>query len=164
MYLNHLWMLSEYHIKYHLAGLGKRYLPPADLSRSLDTIPGLDVHACGTSVEGRPIVVAELGSGPIRVLMWSQMHGNEATTTRAVADLLHLLAGKDPISQDLRRALTIRVLPQLNPDGAQAYTRENAAGVDLNRSRMRAVLMAVLALFVWLIWPLMGMAVTLPSP
>ncbi|WP_158211907.1 M14 family zinc carboxypeptidase [Robiginitalea sediminis] len=113
--------------------MGKRYLPPAHLSRTLETIPGLEVHPCGTSVEGRPILVTELGSGPIRVLMWSQMHGNEATTTRAVADLLHLLMGNDPISQDLRQALTIRILPQLNPDGAKSYTRENAAGVDLNR-------------------------------
>lgn len=65
--------------------------------------------------------------------MWSQMHGNESTTTKAVWDLVNfLLSGKD-LAQELMSQCHLMIVPMLNPDGAQAYTRENSNGVDLNR-------------------------------
>lgn len=40
----------------------------------------------GSSVLGKPIYRIQIGAGPTKILMWSQMHGNESTTTKAVFD------------------------------------------------------------------------------
>lgn len=65
--------------------------------------------------------------------MWSQMHGNEATTTKALLDLINELGKGGARASALEASVTLRIIPQLNPDGAQAYTRVNANGKDLNR-------------------------------
>lgn len=38
----------------------------------------------GKSVLGKSIYEYQIGSGPIRVFLWSQMHGNESTTTKGL--------------------------------------------------------------------------------
>lgn len=91
------------------------------------------VQIIGESVLGKPIYKYELGTGKIKVLLWSQMHGNESTTTKALFDFLNLLNGNSDISNDLLREFTFCCLPMLNPDGALLYTRENANKIDLNR-------------------------------
>ena len=45
----------------------------------------------GTSVKGLPIKALTIGNGPIKVLMWSQMHGNEATSTKGIMDVMYFL-------------------------------------------------------------------------
>jgi hypothetical protein len=87
----------------------------------------------GTSVLGKPIYRLDLGVGPVKVLLWSQMHGNESTTTKALFDFLHLLASDKEVGTSLLSHFTFCMLPLLNPDGAAAYTRVNANEVDLNR-------------------------------
>jgi hypothetical protein len=87
----------------------------------------------GTSVLGKPIYKVQIGTGKIKILMWSQMHGNESTTTKALFDFMNLLDGNDELSLMLKRKFSFCLLPMLNPDGAQSYTRENANGIDLNR-------------------------------
>jgi len=73
------------------------------------------------------------------VLLWSQMHGDESTATMALADIFAFFA--DPASDALRermeRALTVVMVPMLNPDGAEIFQRENAAGIDINRDARR---------------------------
>lgn len=91
------------------------------------------VQIIGESVLGKPIYKYELGTGKTKVLLWSQMHGNESTTTKALFDFLNLLNGNSEISNDLLREFTFCCLPMLNPDGALLYTRENANKIDLNR-------------------------------
>jgi hypothetical protein len=86
----------------------------------------------GKSVQGRPIHLLTIGNGPKKILMWSQMHGNEGTTTKALFDYLNFLKG-DPAGASVRLACTLYIVPMLNPDGAQGYTRENANNIDLNR-------------------------------
>lgn len=90
-------------------------------------------EVAGFSVQNNPIEVVKVGSGPMRVLLWSQMHGNESTTTKAMADVFNFLAHSTPLSQLILSGCTLFVIPILNPDGAYAYIRENALGVDLNR-------------------------------
>ncbi|WP_318308356.1 M14 family metallopeptidase [Flagellimonas crocea] len=87
----------------------------------------------GHSVEGIPIKAFKLGFGDRRVLMWSQMHGNESTTTKAVWDLVNYLQSKDTLAETISTECTLMIVPMLNPDGANMYTRENSNGVDLNR-------------------------------
>jgi hypothetical protein len=91
------------------------------------------VQIIGQSVLGKPIYKYEIGTGNTRVLLWSQMHGNESTTTKALFDFLNLLNGNSDLAKNLLSEFTFCCLPMLNPDGAFLYTRENANGIDLNR-------------------------------
>ncbi len=87
----------------------------------------------GQSVLGKPIYKLYLGTGKIRIFMWSQMHGNESTTTKALFDFINFLHSNTKGSNDILERFTFCLLPMVNPDGAEFYTRENANKVDLNR-------------------------------
>lgn len=87
----------------------------------------------GYSVMNQPIEVWRIGQGQLKVVAWSQMHGNETTTTKALIDFLFFLQSKNAMAQHFLRDFSFVFVPLLNPDGAQLYTRQNANGVDLNR-------------------------------
>ncbi|WP_426063829.1 M14 family metallopeptidase [Flavobacterium sp. DSP2-3-1] len=87
----------------------------------------------GKSVLGKFIYSYQIGDGKIRILLWSQMHGNESTTTKALIDFLNVLESGSELAQQLLKSFTFYTIPMLNPDGAKLYTRENANKVDLNR-------------------------------
>lgn len=95
-------------------------------------------EAIGQSVEGRPIWHVTIGSGPMPVLLWSQMHGDEATATSALLDLMAYIDQTDP-GGDHRwlDRLTLHIVPMLNPDGAERFQRRNAQGIDINRDAAR---------------------------
>ncbi|MBJ6368650.1 M14 family zinc carboxypeptidase [Snuella sedimenti] len=90
------------------------------------------IETIGTSVLKDDIEALKIGSGDKKILMWSQMHGNESTTTKALFDLINTLIDTSHLSYILE-ACTLYIIPILNPDGAKAYTRVNANSVDLNR-------------------------------
>jgi hypothetical protein len=87
----------------------------------------------GSSVNGLPIHSITFGSGHKKILMWSQMHGNESTTTKAIFDMLNVFLGDSNVVQHILKHCTICIIPMLNPDGAKAYSRLNANQIDLNR-------------------------------
>ena len=91
------------------------------------------VETIGKSVLGKPIYKLEFGTGKTKILMWSQMHGNESTTTKGLFDYINFLNSKTEESDTILKNFTFCILPMLNPDGAELYTRENANGIDLNR-------------------------------
>ena len=87
----------------------------------------------GESVLEKPIYTYQIGVGEIKIFLWSQMHGNEGTTTKALFDFLNVLNSDSELAKKLLEAFTFCCIPMLNPDGAELYTRENANKVDLNR-------------------------------
>lgn len=89
----------------------------------------------GKSERNRPIYKIKLGTGAKRILIWSQMHGNESTGTKAVFDLLNYLIKfkESEVVKSILAHCTIQIIPLLNPDGAEVYTRVNADNIDLNR-------------------------------
>ena len=95
------------------------------------------VRELGKTEEGRPIHEVKWGEGPIQVIAWSQMHGDEATATMALADIFRLLStsGKESeeFKQKLHQKITLHVIPRLNADGAERWQRETALGIDMNR-------------------------------
>lgn len=91
------------------------------------------VKHVGNSVQGRPIYSYQIGTGKTKIFLWSQMHGNESTTTKALLDFINLLNGETELAKMLLEDFTFLAIPILNPDGAFLYTRENANKVDLNR-------------------------------
>jgi hypothetical protein len=96
-----------------------------------------DVRELGKTEEGRPIHEVKWGEGPIQVIAWSQMHGDEATATMALADIFRLLStSSEPsteLKQKLHQKITLRIIPRLNADGAERWQRETALGIDMNR-------------------------------
>ena len=101
--------------------------------------PDFAVERIGQSTLGRDLHAVRFGRGPVRVLLWSQMHGDEATATMALADIFRFLADAPgtPLRERLRRELTIVFVPMLNPDGAELFQRQNAVGIDINRDARR---------------------------
>ena len=87
----------------------------------------------GKSVQGKSIYEYQIGQGPTRVFLWSQMHGNESTTTKGIFDFLNLLHSGTDLANQFLNEYTFCCIPMLNPDGASLYTRANANDVDLNR-------------------------------
>lgn len=86
----------------------------------------------GYSFLNRPIYQITWGNGPIKVMIWSQMHGNESTGLRAMMQLLDKWKNNSNNIGYLQK-FTIVFIPQLNPDGASNWQRVNAQGIDLNR-------------------------------
>jgi hypothetical protein len=93
----------------------------------------------GESVERRSINHVRVGTGSTRVLLWSQMHGDEPTATSALFDIFeYLRRHRDkPAVQRILSQLTLHVVPMLNPDGAERYQRRNLQGIDINRDALR---------------------------
>nr|WP_315251968.1 M14 family metallopeptidase [uncultured Flavobacterium sp.] len=92
-----------------------------------------DVTIIGESVLGKPIYSYQKGIGKTKIYLWSQMHGNESTTTKALFDFINLLNGGSDLAKQLLESFTFYCIPMLNPDGAKLYTRANANNIDLNR-------------------------------
>ncbi|WP_437917735.1 M14 family zinc carboxypeptidase [Sphingobacterium sp. LRF_L2] len=97
----------------------------------------LEIAEIGRSAEKRSIYKLKYGQGNKKVMLWSQMHGDEPTATMALFDIFNFLEGKDDRFDSLRNLLNehleIHFIPMLNPDGAERYTRRNAQQIDLNR-------------------------------
>ena len=113
----------------------KRYFPPELLEKKLTKLDkSIKKYVIGRSVKGLPIIELKIGNGNKNILMWSQMHGNETSTTRAILQLIPWLL-LTPQSGFLK-TFSLYIIPQLNPDGAKLYTRHNANNIDLNRDAM----------------------------
>lgn len=91
------------------------------------------ISIIGKSVLDNPIYKYEIGTGSIKIFMWSQMHGNESTTTKALFDFINFLISNEVTANKFLEKFTFCFLPMVNPDGAALYTRENANKIDLNR-------------------------------
>jgi len=110
--------------------LSSKYLTNDDLCfDELDSL--FTINKIGTSVNDESISVVKVGNGDIQVLAWSQMHGNESTSTKSLLDFINALNNNE--FSNILDKCTLHFIPILNPDGARIYTRENYNKVDLNR-------------------------------
>ncbi len=90
----------------------------------------------GQSAQGRDIHHLVLGTGTTKILLWSQMHGDESTATMALFDLFNFFTAEDEhdeLRKFLLENLELHFVPMLNPDGAQVWQRRNAQDIDINR-------------------------------
>lgn len=111
-----------------------RYIPHLKLMSVLNSKAlNKSVQIMGKSVDGNSIPSLTLGQGSRKILLWSQMHGNETTTTKALMDLVNFLENNKVLADTILSKCTITFIPMLNPDGANRYTRNNANDIDLNR-------------------------------
>ena len=124
----------------HLSALAPSSVRHEDLKKYLDQLRklGLNVTEVGRSFGNREIYQVEWGKGPLKVFMWSQMHGDEPTATSALVDMFAYLkknGDKDWVKK-IDETVTIRAVPMLNPDGAETYQRRSWQGIDINRDAL----------------------------
>ncbi len=99
-----------------------------------------DVKKAGKSFEGRDIFLLKTGKGETKILLWSQMHGNEPTATQALFDIFNFFENPAEFKSEAEKILqncTLYFIPMLNPDGAEGYQRRNAQEIDINRDALR---------------------------
>ncbi|MDX1645911.1 MAG: M14 family zinc carboxypeptidase [Longimicrobiales bacterium] len=133
--------LMELHHGHGVAGLDDRRFDHETYWRSVSPYLGGAVSSrpVGESAEGREIRHLTFGDGPVTVLLWSQMHGNESTATMALADIVRFFHERPehPLARRIAEGSTVHMIPMLNPDGAQRFQRRNAQGIDVNRDARR---------------------------
>lgn len=132
--------LAEIWDKHHISKIFPSDVRHRDLKDYLEQLKklGLKVDEVGRSNANREIYQVEYGKGPLRVFMWSQMHGDEPTATSALVDMLGFFAAHPKLNwvKKISETMTIRAVPMLNPDGAEAFQRRNLQGIDINRDAL----------------------------
>ena len=106
----------------------------------------LEVEAAGYTQEGRPLYIAKMGWGPIRMWIQGRIHGNEPYGNDVCLELIKSLLSSD---RKILDEISFYIIPSYNPDGSERFWRGNAtptrwddegnpaAGVDLNRNWWR---------------------------
>jgi len=129
--------LAEFWEKQHISRILPSDARHKDLKNYLEELKKLEikVEEVGRSYANREIYQIEWGKGATRVFLWSQMHGDEPTATSALIDMFAFLQKNRDKSwvKKMEETLTIRAVPMLNPDGAEAYQRRNFQYIDINR-------------------------------
>jgi len=113
-----------------------RFIKHPQVLRLIEALPSVFSSAiAGYSKEGRSIHLIHIGRGSEKIMLWSQMHGDEATGTMAMFDLLNYIGNQvDPgFIEELLSRCTLYFVPMLNPDGAERFSRRNAQQIDINR-------------------------------
>ncbi len=137
--LNSADLVWEHYDRYKEPMITNRFFKHTDVVNLIQkhtTSKLLIADQIGQSLKGRSINHLKLGTGKTKILLWSQMHGDESTATMALFDLLNFLAADDK-HNDLRKLildnLELNIVPMLNPDGAQQWKRRNDLEIDVNR-------------------------------
>jgi hypothetical protein len=144
-------MLHDSHDNFKEKTITKRRFGYQTLMNQIDSLKLnklFEVSVATMSSEGRDIYLIKCGTGKTKVMLWSQMHGDEPTATMAMVDIFNFLENKtnnpklttdpelDNLRTDLLKKCTFYFIPMLNPDGAEAWTRYTALGIDMNRDAL----------------------------
>lgn len=136
--------LFKDHHKYYESSVNTRrfkYEDIIDLIKDLSGRERFSLDIVGKSFQGRDIYQIKWGTGDIQILLWSQMHGDESTATRALLDIFNFLKAQGDSNDDMRSELagmvTLNFVPVLNPDGTNEWQRRTMQGIDMNRDAVR---------------------------
>jgi murein tripeptide amidase MpaA len=106
-----------------------------DLVSSMALMPGVRHRELGKTLDGQPMDLLTLGTGPKTVWLYARQHPGETMAEWWMEGALEFLT--DPTNQTalgLREKAVFHIVPNMNPDGSRrGHLRTNAAGVNLNR-------------------------------
>lgn len=101
----------------------------------------INVEVIGTSTEGRNLYAVKFSKtdfgkdeSKIKVLIFTQQHGNEQSGKEAALLLINELL--KPENQYLFDKVDFALIPQMNPDGSEKNQRRNGNEMDLNRNHL----------------------------
>jgi len=117
------------------------YFAPYSMERHANLISdclqyeGVSLDVLGTSLEGQSIDCLRIGEGRKTIWVIARQHPGESMAEWWMEGFLaRLLDEEDEVAQQLRKDVTFRIIPNMNPDGSQhGNLRTNAAGANLNR-------------------------------
>lgn len=117
------------------------YFAPYSMERHFDLIQRISAQPCvdlvqlGETLDGRPMDLLRMGTGPTQVWLYARQHPGETMAEWWMEGALERLTDPaDAVAQKLRAACTLHIVPNMNPDGAaRGHLRTNAVGVNLNR-------------------------------
>jgi hypothetical protein len=138
MLARHLFSSYEH---YRVDHLGPHNCNHAEISKEVHSLVAQSkglfrLEELGKSLEGRSINLVSCGKGSKRVLLWSQMHGDEYTATLALMDIFNFVgrrAAEEKWIQEMLEEATLYFIPMLNPDGAERRQRRTVQNIDMNR-------------------------------
>ncbi|MGE5235212.1 MAG: M14 family zinc carboxypeptidase [Acidobacteriota bacterium] len=117
-----------------------RTISLAEMTAFLHAVDGTGpahVTVEATSPGGRPVYLVHLARGERpswKILLYAQQHGDEVSGKDALLYLIRDIVRRPAL---LPAGVDLWVMPMVNPDGAEANTRRNGAGADLNRDHMK---------------------------
>lgn len=118
--------------------LHNRFFKHHDILSLLGKLPEkFTVTILGSSANQRSINLVKWGNGETKIMLWSQMHGDEATGTMALFDLFNFLQSDDEVVKLLAENFQLYIIPMVNPDGTAVFTRRNAQQIDINRDFLK---------------------------
>ncbi|RZL31664.1 MAG: DUF2817 domain-containing protein [Pedobacter sp.] len=118
--------------------LKDRFFKHQDIVELLEKLPStFVVTELGKSVKNKSINLVKWGNGKTKVMLWSQMHGDEATGTMALFDLFNFLQSDNELVKLLIDNCQLFIIPMVNPDGAEVFTRRNSQQIDINRDFLK---------------------------
>ncbi|MCX8057308.1 MAG: M14 family zinc carboxypeptidase [Ignavibacteria bacterium] len=95
------------------------------------------IDLIGKSFKQKEIKLIQFGNGVRKILMWSQMHGDESTASLALLDVINFLNNERHFAQYFSDKISLYIIPILNPDGAKEFERRNSQEIDINRDALR---------------------------
>ena len=131
------WTLTPEHASVWFA-----YWTPYSFERHMSVVAELArARACGAhrvvgrSLDGRPLDMLVFGDGPAQLWLAARQHPGESMAEWLAEGFARRLAdADDPKARALLARATVRVIPNMNPDGSvRGYLRTNAGGANLNR-------------------------------
>ncbi|MGB9665685.1 MAG: M14 family zinc carboxypeptidase, partial [Ignavibacteria bacterium] len=134
--------LKRDYSRYKVTQIETRRFDVKNFNKILDSLLTIDTQnfhfqKIGSSFKGREIKLIRFGEGEIKILMWSQMHGDESTASLALLDLINLLIINKDLADELKSKISLYIIPILNPDGANQFERRNYQEIDINRDALR---------------------------
>jgi hypothetical protein len=131
--------LIDNYENYKEKSLTHRRFKHSDILPLIEKLP-FKKSVVGHSFEAREIYMLQIGAGEKRIMLWSQMHGDEPTATMALFDLMNWFAASgdefDILRTKLLEQCSFFIIPMLNPDGAERYQRRTSLGIDMNRDAL----------------------------
>jgi murein tripeptide amidase MpaA len=110
-----------------------------DLVTRIAAMPGVNHIELGKSIEGQPMDLLRMGTGPTQVWLYARQHPGESMAEHWMEGALEMLtapadAQQTRVTQSLLNKCTLHIVPNMNPDGSsRGHLRTNAVGTNLNR-------------------------------
>ena len=118
--------------------LKDRFFKHQDIVELLEKLPSeFFIKELGKSAKNKSINLVKWGNGKTKVMLWSQMHGDEATGTMALFDLFNFLKSDNELVKLLSENCQLFFIPMVNPDGAEIFARRNSQQIDINRDFLK---------------------------
>jgi murein tripeptide amidase MpaA len=110
-----------------------------DLIARIASRPGVSLIELGQSIEGQPVDLLRMGTGPKQVWLYARQHPGESMAEHWMEGALDMLTAPADdydarVAAGLLKKCTLHIVPNMNPDGScRGHLRTNVMGVNLNR-------------------------------